>query len=347
MRTASESAKSALQLALGSPPAYRLLRWAGSRRAIIFMLHRFQDPDLHARGTEASVLRATLSALRRRGAAILSLRELVSSIEARTDLCGPAVVFTVDDGYRDFLTTAAPIFASFEAPVTVFLATRFVDGGFWCWWDRIEYAVSHSPRHSVALELNGGSVHLEWECQTGRSAAIDSIAERLKRVPDAQRHEVLDRLGELLDVENPAKPPPPFGAISWDEVRRLERAGVEFGPHTRSHPILSRIEDEAARDEIMGSWDDLRRECVSPVPVFCYPNGKGQDYGPRDARLVRHAGLQGALAVYESYVRPAHMTLEDRFWLPRFPFPGDPRTALFQASGLARSAPRIERRARA
>jgi peptidoglycan/xylan/chitin deacetylase (PgdA/CDA1 family) len=294
---------------------------------------------------EPSALRSTLSALRRRGATILSLRELVSSIEARTGLCGPAVVFTVDDGYRDFLTTAAPIFANFDAPVTVFLTTRFVDGGFWCWWDRIEYAVSRSPRRSVALELDGGSVRVEWECQADRYAAIDSIAERLKRVPDAQRHEVLDRLGELLDVEIPAGPPPAFSAMSWDEVRRLEGAGVEFGPHSRSHPILSRIGDEAARDEIMGSWGDLRRECRSPVPVFCYPNGTEEDYGPREVRLVRDAGLRGALAVYRSYVTPAQMTLEDRFWLPRFPFPGVPRTALFQASGLARSMPRIERRA--
>ena len=336
--------KAALQRALGSPPAYRILRWAGSHRAIIFMLHRFRDPDLCARGTDPSVLRSTLAELRRRRATILSLRELVAGIESRTDVSGPAIVFTVDDGYRDFLTAAAPIFATFDAPVTVFLATRFVGGGFWCWWDRIEYAISHSPRRSVALELKGGSVRVEWESHTARSAAIDLLTERLKRVPDPHRLKVLERLGELFDVEIPAEPPPRFGALSWDEVRDLEAAGVEFGPHSRSHPILSTLGDEAARDEIMGSWADLRRECVSPVPAFCYPNGKGEDYGPRDVKLVQDAGLESALATHEGYVTAAQTTLEDRFWLPRFPFPGDLRTALFQASGLARSVPRSERR---
>ena len=94
----------------------------------------------------------------------------------------------------------------------------------------------------------------------------------------------------------------------------------------------------------MGSWADLRRECVSPVPAFCYPNGKGEDYGPRDVKLVQDAGLESALAAHEGYVTAAQATLEDRFWLPRFPFPGDLRTALFQASGLARSVPRSEHR---
>lgn len=332
--------KALIQGALGSKPAHRVLRWTGSRGVIIFMLHRFRDADLCARGTDPSVLRLVLEELRRRRATILSLRELITEIESGNDVPGPAVVFTVDDGYRDFLTTAAPTFEAFDAPVTVFVSTRFVDGDFWCWWDRIEYAIANSQRRSVALELKDGVLRAEWETDTARTAAIDPLTERLKRLPDADRKAVLERLGELFDIEIPATPPPQFGAMSWDEVRLLETAGVEFGPHSRTHPILSNLDDEAARDEIKGSWLDLQRECTSPVPAFCYPNGKPTDYGPREISLVQDAGLKTALATHEGYLRTTSLTTQDRFGLPRFPFPGDQKTALFQASGLARTDPR-------
>ena len=332
-------AKALIQGALGSMPAHRVLRWTGSRRVIIFMLHRFRDAALSSRGTDPSVLRSVLTELRRRRATILSLRELIAELESGNDVSGPAVVFTVDDGYRDFLTAAAATFAAFDAPVTVFLSTRFVDGGFWCWWDRVEYAIANSPRRSVALELKDGVLRVEWETHTARPAAIDPLTERLKGLPDTDRQEVLGRLGELFDVEIPATPPPEFGAMSWDEVRRLETADVEFGPHSRTHPILSTLDDEAASDEIKGSWLDLQRECASPVPAFCYPNGKRTDYGPREVSLVRAAGLKSALATHEGYLRPASLATQDRFGLPRFPFPGDHKTALFQASGLARTDP--------
>jgi peptidoglycan/xylan/chitin deacetylase (PgdA/CDA1 family) len=140
-------------------------------------------------------------------------------------------------------------------------------------------------------------------------------------------------------VDVPALPPPGYGAMSWDEVRRLESDLVAFGPHTRHHPILSQVGDTAARDEISGSWADLRRECRNPAPVFCYPDGRSDAFGDREMQLITESGLAGALAVYDGYVEPT-LSAPYRFRLPRFPFPDDPTTAAFQASGLARLAPR-------
>ncbi len=41
--------------------------------------------------------------------------------------------------------------------------------------------------------------------------------------------------------------------LDWDEVRELDRAGIEIGAHTHSHEILARLEPEEARREIARS----------------------------------------------------------------------------------------------
>jgi hypothetical protein len=140
----------------------------------------------------------------------------------------------------------------------------------------------------------------------------------------------------LFDVDVPQKPPAAYAPMSWSSVRKLEGLGLSFGPHSRSHPILPNTNDEDAHDEIVGSWLDVQRECKTPVPVFCYPNGS---HGDREKSIVRGCGLLAALTVGEGYLnlRAKH---HDLWSIPRFPFADAPTENSFRLSGLARSAPK-------
>ena len=61
--------------------------------------------------------------------------------------------------------------------------------------------------------------------------------------------------------------------LGWDALRRLARAGVTLGAHTRTHPLLDRIEPDCAWREAVGSRADLEREVGPTPPVFAYPGG--------------------------------------------------------------------------
>ena len=42
--------------------------------------------------------------------------------------------------------------------------------------------------------------------------------------------------------------------MSWSEVREMHAAGMEFGSHTMTHPVFSRVEEvERLRHEVAGS----------------------------------------------------------------------------------------------
>jgi peptidoglycan/xylan/chitin deacetylase (PgdA/CDA1 family) len=84
-------------------------------------------------------------------------------------------------------------------------------------------------------------------------------------------------------------------ALSWDELQELHRDPLfSIGAHTRTHPALPSLSDDAAWEEIAGSKHDVEEHLGRPVSSFAYPAGL---YGERELRMVRDAGYRAALTV--------------------------------------------------
>lgn len=329
------AAREVVYASLGSHPAMSVARLCGVRKATVFMMHRFADGGERGGRTDIAMLRELLGTLRRRGIGFMSLRELAEHMESRTELPGPTAVFTVDDGYADFAQLAAPIFAGFDCPATTFLVTDFVSKRHWNWWDRITESFVRSPRPSVTLGAAGRDWHIELAEGRLRRLQAYEVIEALKSVPDAERRRVVQGIDGWMDTELPDAPPAEYAALTWESVRRLERSGMSFAPHSISHPVLSRVDDAVVRTEIVGSWEALQRECHDPVPIFGYPQGTSDSYGPREIATVRESGMRAAVTFRRRYVDPRVGDADDRFMISRFPMPDDLSSAVYLASGLA------------
>lgn len=328
------AARGVVYAGLGSRPAMSVARLFGVKKAAIFMFHRFSDGGLGG-GTDATLLRTMLSTLRRQGVTFMRLRELAAHVEERRELPGPTAVFTVDDGYADYEQFAAPIFEGFDAQPTVFLVSEFVAGRQWCWWDRVTESFNRTRLREIVLTTAGTHHRYTMGHPLERGANARAFIETLKSVPDAERTRTLEMMSEWLDVGLPVAPPPAFAALRWDAVRTLERAGVDFAPHTMTHPMLSRVSDAQVRAEVLGSWRALQLELKDPTPIFSYPNGSPDSFGEREMAVVRESGMSGAVAFRRRYVDPRVCSDADRFSLSRFPVPHDSSAASYLASGFA------------
>lgn len=320
------SLKSALRHVLASDYALRLLPPALlGRRATVFMLHRFAHPGGEPHGHDPEVLRASLALLRRNRYTLLSLGELVARLQEGAPPPSRSVVFTVDDGYADFAEIGAPVFAEFDCPVTVFLTTGFLDGINWLWWDQLQYVLLATPRRTLTLTVDGTDLRYEWEGRADRRWVAGQIADELKRVADAVRHRLITEVASRLDVEIPTRCPPRYRPMSWDEVRSCAARGASFGPHTVTHPILSRVTDDVAEHEIAGSWSRVRAETAATTPVLCYPNGDPASFGERERRIARATGLIAAVTTEPRHVTTREFTggggEDPAYRLPRFGYP--------------------------
>ena len=300
------------------------------------MLHRFRAPDLgvHA-GHDPQTLRKVLEVLRRRRYPLVSLEDVFQRLVAGEAPPSAGVVFTLDDGYAEQALVAGPIFADYDCPSTTFVTTGFLDGTEWFWWDRISYVLTHTDRPRVEFVLDGKPVTLECRDTVLRDRAVAGITEQCKRVSNDEKLAGIARLAAAAGVELPPLPPRGKQPMTWDDLRTAERYGMSFAPHTVTHPVLSRMTEEASRFELEESWRRLAEEAARPVKVFCYPNGGFQDFGPRETSCLASLGFLGAVVGVSGFASRT-ATRAERYEVRRFPYPEDPPHFLQYASGVER-----------
>jgi peptidoglycan/xylan/chitin deacetylase (PgdA/CDA1 family) len=78
--------------------------------------------------------------------------------------------------------------------------------------------------------------------------------------------------------------------MSWDELAGLAELGWELGSHTRSHPRLTSLSDQALAEELEVSRMELQERLRRPCHTLAYP------YGDHDERVAEAAGRAGYIA---------------------------------------------------
>ena len=328
--------KSSLLRLLLFPGATIPFSFAMKGRAVVFMLHRFYDPDREVEGLDPDVLRQGLAYLRKHRYELLPLQELFTRLaEGRS--VDRAVVFTIDDGYLDHAMVGGPVFAEFDCPVTTFVTSGFLDGRLWFWWDQIEHIFSLTKRHELNIPFGEGELRFQWDT-VNRGKAQAEFTEACKTVPETAKYKAVRRLAEAAEVELPLRPPTRYLPMSWDQARACEEFGMTFGPHTVTHPILACASDAQSRQEIAESWKRLRSEVRRPVAVFCYPNGQPQDFTPREITILKDLDFQGAVVGTSGYISPDsyRRSPDARFRVPRFGYPDSVPRMVQYVSGLER-----------
>jgi peptidoglycan/xylan/chitin deacetylase (PgdA/CDA1 family) len=95
--------------------------------------------------------------------------------------------------------------------------------------------------------------------------------------------------------------------LSWAQLAWLADAGWEVGSHTRSHPRLTRLDDERLRDELAGSRAVCEERMGRPCPTLAYPYG---DHDDRVEAAAAAAGYACACALPDRARPPDRMRLD-------------------------------------
>jgi peptidoglycan/xylan/chitin deacetylase (PgdA/CDA1 family) len=283
VRALKSIARGALH-SLGIVHAVRAFKRSGCR---ILGYHRFPEDRSH--------LTAQCEHIRRYYHPV-SMRRVAESLGTRAPLPHNALAITVDDGYRDFLSNAKPIFSRYEIPTTLFVVTDVIDRKRWFWFDQVEYIFDRT--HCTSIEFEGRHFAIGRD----RRRAAHGLKELIKRQPDAELLTILGTLQRRLGVDLPVHAPAEYEPLSWDEVRSLAADRVEFGSHTRTHPILSNISSIAeVHEEIAGSKKRLDEELGCPTIHFCYPYGTWADFSRETIAVIKSSGFASAVTAESGF----------------------------------------------
>ena len=310
-------------IALQASGACRLAPDSLAGCGVIFMLHRVRPDDGRDFAPNRILeitpefLDETIRLVKARGYTCLSLDEAVTRISAG-ERSGRFAVFTLDDGYKDNLTEALPVFARHGVPFTLYLTTGLPDGDAEIWWVALERIIEAAPE--VEAHLPGGPKQFSTRTVEEKKAAWENIYWPLREMPEAALRAEVRRLASRHGIDIAAITREL--ALTWDEVRTLAAhplASVEA--HTAAHFAQARLSAHDARIDIEKGVARMEAELGYRPRHFSYPYGDPDSAGERDFALAEALGFRSATTTRKGMIHPSH---SKRLWsLPRLSLNGD------------------------
>ena len=270
----------------------------------IFCLHRIVPegersalPDNRALEITPESLRAMLAWAAGRGLEVIALDAVPERLARPRG--GKFACFTFDDGYRDNLTLALPVFREFGMPFAVHVAPGLIEGSAGVWWYHIEVALGRAEWLDFAWRGRA----FRWAA--GSREAFPALAKMLREEEGAAREELVAAICGAAGVDAAAGQKRLM--MTWDEVRALAAEPlVTIGAHTVTHPVLRRLGEAEARVEMADSKRQLEAQLGGPVRHLAFPFGGANAVGAREFQLARDAGFSTATTTRCANLFPAH-----------------------------------------
>ncbi len=238
---------------------------------------------------------------------VIPLDEAIDALR-EDKLPSRAAAITFDDGYADNIDIALPILKERALSATFFVCTGYLDGGR-MWNDTIIESVRRALGTNLDLTAFSLGKHNISDVKERRSTILNLI-KQLKYLPVETRQEKVDQIKEVIGQTLPDNL-----MLRSEQVREMYVAGMGIGAHTVTHPILARVDQNRAYQEIKEGRERLQAILGKPVSLFAYPNGKpGEDYLPEHVNIAKGLGFKAAV----STAWGASSKTGDMFQLPRF-----------------------------
>ncbi|MCB1548318.1 MAG: polysaccharide deacetylase family protein [Hyphomicrobiaceae bacterium] len=290
---------------------------------VIFMLHHVH-PDAPAAFAPNRILKITpdflertINYVRESGFDIVSLDELHFRL-TEGEFERPFAAFTFDDGYRDNLQHAYPVFKRHQLPFTIYVPTDFADGTGDLWWLALEHVIAHVDQ--LSLVMNGERRTLSCRDPDEKNAAFHRVYWWLRSIDERTARRQVAEMCRSIGFD--ARKLAADQLMGWDELRILAADPlVTIGGHTRSHFALAKLPLAEARLEMESNIRRLEHELERPCRHFSYPYGCALSADAREFELARELGLKTAVTTRKGLLHARHT--DQLTALPRFSLNGD------------------------
>ena len=241
--------------------------------------------------------------VRSQGYELVSLTEATERLKAGRVSKTPFAAFTLDDGYKDNLVHAMPVFRRHNCPFTVFVSPRIADGTCELWWRALEALIAQS--NQINLDLCGNHYQFETREDGQKRVAWNRLSPVLQNMPEYEQrdwiNQTCDRYG--IDLKAMCR----AAAMTWDEIREMNKEPLAtMGAHTLNHYNLVKLSEEDAKREIVESKKRIEAELGEPVLHFAYPYGNTDAAQPREFKLCADAGYASSVTTRLGGVFPSH-----------------------------------------
>jgi peptidoglycan/xylan/chitin deacetylase (PgdA/CDA1 family) len=240
----------------------------------------------------------------KRGFSIVTLDQALEIVHGRSTPAQNCALLTFDDGYLDNYQQAFGVLRKQQVSGTFFLPTAFVGTRMLPWWDQVAFIVKSSNKKQVYLSFPK-PLALDIT-ESHRLRSIRQILLLFKKVKATDTELFLDELAKACESKRVTDDMERC-FLNWDEAREMKRAGMDFGSHTHTHTILSKLSYEEQVEEMETSKAVLERELGISTGVLAYPVGTPDTFSADSIKALGNTGYHTAFSFYSGVNRPGHI----------------------------------------
>lgn len=201
----------------------------------------------------------------------------------------------LDDGYMDNYLHAYPVLKKYNVPATIFLITDFIGKDRIFWWDRVFNAVSSIKSGDVDIDIGTNIIYSKLNEISEKVKLTNQINKILVNKYDDEKERFITALEKRFA---PIKEIAHCSMLGWKEINEMNKNGIDFGSHTKTHRNLCLLEDNEALEELTYSKKVIEQNLGTENCDFCYPFGA---FDERIKSLVQRAGFRCARSTLKGF----------------------------------------------
>jgi peptidoglycan/xylan/chitin deacetylase (PgdA/CDA1 family) len=219
------------------------------------------------------------------------------------------VIFTFDDGYKDNLQFAYPVFKKHNIPFTVYITSSIPDRRAIIWWYILEDLILKYDK--IQYSFSVGSVNAKCHTHVAKERTFNHIRKLITMLNCKNLEKELTAFFSSFDYS--VHDHSDELGLTWDEIAELVKDPiVTIGAHTLNHYNLRYLTEQQAFYEIMESKKILENRLNIKVNHFSYPFGQ---FRSRDIDIVKRTNFLTSTTTENANIFYKH--LNHQYTLPR------------------------------
>ena len=152
-----------------------------------------------------------------------------------------------------------------------------VESGVTPWFIKFRYAFANTPKKNVSLFLGDTKLNITLDDSKNRLISSNKVMDVLRTCCNQDRINFLKKIYQELNIHEKNHNLDNM-MLTWTQIKEMRGNGIDFGAHTHTHPILSKLPLKEAEQEIRLSKEIIEANIGSTVTGFAYPVGMESCY---------------------------------------------------------------------
>lgn len=286
---------------------YYILKFINRKKIRVLMYHGVDNQQTDFNSDDPSLVISTKNFEKQikylsKSYNIISTHELAGHIKKKIPFPSNSMVITFDDGLKNNFINAFPILQKYNIKATVFLMTDYIDTLKINWLNKFYYFIKKIGLNEFVegfkREFPAYSNLIE---RIGQKNIIEHIEFILKyKVDDNIRERFIQGLYNKFRIKiNKEKIKDLY--LSWKEIKKMADAGISFGSHTSTHPVLSILNYEKAKKEVVNSKQNIEVKLNKKINLFAYPYGNKNSFDLNIKKILVNYNFLCAVSTIEGF----------------------------------------------